>query len=212
MRTLNRPPRLGENPDSGSSRKGERALDAVTRRRIRDDRLFGALCHAGIFLGLWGLVTTTAIWAFRKDRSRVLRFQGAQAILYQCAVRVVLFLGAAASVLWLRYGSSEPNADTLKQSVEAISLWTSSGVLAGFVLSGGTFHPFTGLALLEAAFGFIAFLLILLCLVGLEPSYPLVGFVTRRVLGLRIEKPVKKEKETPKPEPEPEKPVPDTTT
>jgi hypothetical protein len=167
----------------------------VTKRRIRDDRLFGALCHAGIFLGLWGLITTAAIWAFRRDRSRIIRFQGAQALVYQLLVLAVVFAGAAGCVLWMQFGQNDAyDADAAR---EALGLWSSSGVLSGLILTNQTPSPFTWLSILHAFFGFGAFLVLLLCLLGLEPSYPFAGLLTRRILGLRIERPAaSKDKET----------------
>ena len=188
MRALNRPPRGDRGQDSSSSHghrtprehggrhEGGRSRpgkdhggDGVTRRRIRDDRLFGALCHAGVFLGIWGLVTTGAIWALRKDRSRVLRFQGAQALVYQVLVQGLLLAGAVFCVLWMR--------------AEGTPLSGVPDFFAGLNLDAP--NVLTGLTALQALCGFVATLVMLLCLFGLEPSYPLVGLLTRRLLGLR---------------------------
>ena len=56
---------------------------------------------------------------------------------------------------------------------------------------------------LYALFGFVASLLLLLCLLGLEPSYPIVGSLARRALGLREAPPSSTEAEA--------KPAADTT-
>ena len=183
MRSLSRPQsqpqrqdqQQGRDSRDSSYRGRDRPTDGVTKRRIRDDRIFGALCHAGIFLGIWGLATTAVIWAFRKDRSRVLRFQGAQALFYQFVAQAVLLLGTLAGVLW---------ASDLYKSPEAVSKALQQLGSAGFLVGLAQQH-FIPLTALYALFGFVASLLLLLCLLGLEPSYPIIGGLTRRALGLR---------------------------
>ncbi len=189
MRPVGRPQRLSDSGHAGPQR--DRGGNGVTQRRIRDDRLFGALCHAGVYLGLWGIVTTAVIWANRKDRSRVLRLQGAQAIVYQFLVQTILLAGAIFCALWIEHG---PAGSGGRAATEAVGLWASSGFLSGLI-AGMESTPIIGLAILQAFLGFIALLLMILCLVGLEPSYPLVGFITRKILGLRSERrPPEKEK------------------
>ena len=180
MRSLNRPQHLQttqtsqQSFDNAGSRK-DRPMDGVTKRRIRDDRIFGALCHAGIFLGIWGIVTTAAIWAYRKDRSRVLRFQGTQALIYQLIAQFLFLAAAVAGIAW----ASDVFAYQEKAAV-ALRGFTSFGFLAGL----GTLH-FIPLTVLHGLLGFVAILLLILCLCGLEPSYPIVGGLARKALGLR---------------------------
>jgi len=180
MRTLAKPSRLDDR-QYGESNRQDRGVDAVTRRRIRDDRLFGALCHAGIFLGIWGIATTAVIWAYRKDRSRVIRFQGAQALLYQLITQAVIFLGAAVSAALLLQAQ---NASGAGQVPQVVGKWFTSGPIP-VVVDPATPMPLIVAAGIQILLGFVAFLLMVLCLIGLEPSYPVVGYLARKVLGLR---------------------------
>jgi uncharacterized Tic20 family protein len=180
MRPLNRPPRQDQ-PHNTSHHKKNRPSDGVTKRRIRDDRFFAALCHAGIFMGMWGRVSAAVMWAFRKDRYRVLRFQGAQALMYQFIAQTVFLAAAIAGVYWAG-DFSLPS----KSAMSALRDLATATWLAG--LGQVSFLPLT---IAYALFGFVASLLLLLSLFGLEPSYPVVGALTRRSLGLRSSSPAK---------------------
>ncbi|HAK97549.1 MAG TPA: hypothetical protein DCM87_21800 [Planctomycetes bacterium] len=149
----------------------------MAQRRSRDDRVFGALCHGGFFLGWWGIATTAAIWALRKDWSRAIRLAGVQAIAYQ-ALAQALFL-----VLALVACKSE--------AVTSLAPLLDQGGLFALLANEAAFP----LGIAKIALGGIALLYMLLCLAGFEPSYPIVGFFSRLLLGI-------------KPPPRPEEPPP----
>lgn len=182
-------------------RKDPNKLDQVTKRRIQDDRILSALCHAGVFLGLWGIVSTAVIWVFRKEKSKTIRFQGAQAIMFQLTLQLLLFLGTMAYVVMALSG--ENGGDPQKAFAQAPDMILSS-LLLTYISSGNV--ALTVSAVVKLIFGFVGSVFLLFSLLGLEPSYPLIGLVARRVLGLKSpEKPAEKKEKTPPEKPEPEK-------
>lgn len=159
-------------------RRDRGAYEAVTHRRVRDDRIFSALAHAGFFLGIWGLVTTGAIWALRKERSRSVRFQGAQALGFQ-ALALLVILGLSAWCAWEFSTQDQPPG-----AAELLGQLHAGGIAASFF---GPLSAATSVVVLGAVrvfLGFFAFLCLGLCVLGLEPSYPVLGFAARKILAI----------------------------
>ncbi len=201
-----RPPRQDRPPQRGGGGQGrhEPRMDPMTQRRMRDDRVYAALCHAGFFLGWWGIATTAGIWALRKDWSRSLRLAGVQAVAYQILAQFVFLIIAAVT---LAVASAPGGGNSLPSPFE------TAGILALFQYDATQVLAFTKIGL-----GVIAALYMLLCLVGFEPSYPVIGFFSRLVLGIKKpkppeepqtkdEKPEEKKAEEKKPEPPVKTPV-----
>ncbi len=182
--------------------KRSRGGDDLRRRDTRDDRLLAALCHSGVFFGIWGLFVTGLIWVFRKQDSRVVRFQGAQAIFYQLFAQLCLFVGFG--VYLFTTASPEGIAlETLQHYVSIppvylrIALWGENPIVLNIVV----LIWFT--LVIPAAVFFV------LSLLALEPSYPGIGYLTRAVLGLRTPQREKQKSEDEKKKSEDEKKKPE---
>ncbi|HEY2981862.1 MAG TPA: DUF4870 domain-containing protein [Anaerolineales bacterium] len=57
----------------------------------REDRWVAAMSHATVVVIMWGLLLPLVAWATEKDRSRFLRFQALQALVYQALGLVAYF-------------------------------------------------------------------------------------------------------------------------
>ena len=49
----------------------------------KEDHVVGAVCHSTSALLLWGIITPIAVWITQHERSKFLRFQALQALIYQ---------------------------------------------------------------------------------------------------------------------------------
>ncbi|OQC21050.1 MAG: hypothetical protein BWX69_01246 [Planctomycetes bacterium ADurb.Bin069] len=163
-----RPRQDPRRPQSQSAQgRREHRVDPMAQRRGRDDRVFGALCHGGYFLGWWGIATTAAIWALRKDWSRSIRLTGVQAIAYQTLAQILFLVLALVACR--------------AEAVTSLAPLLDQGGLFALLANEAAFP----LGSAKIALGGVAALYALLCLVGLEPSYPIVGFCSRLVLGIK---------------------------
>ena len=59
-------------------------MDEMTEQTVsQDDHVMAALAHGAAILPFWGLIGAIVIWATQKDKSRFVRFQALQALVYQ---------------------------------------------------------------------------------------------------------------------------------
>jgi uncharacterized Tic20 family protein len=58
----------------------------------REDRWVAALCHASVVIFMMGAIVPLVVWVTQKDRSKTLRFQALQGLVYQLVGTLSYFL------------------------------------------------------------------------------------------------------------------------
>jgi uncharacterized Tic20 family protein len=124
----------------------------------QEDRWVAAMGHAGLFFQIWGMFLPLLTWVLHKDRSRILRFQSLQTLIYQGLGAVVYF--------------------------GAMGLYMASFFLVFFpmlVTGTGSSDELTGIGMIILLV--VAVLVMLVYMVG-GPIYALLGIIaTIRVAG-----------------------------
>ncbi len=69
-----------------------------------EDRFVAAVSHSTAIITLWGMVTPLIAWITQKDRSRFLRFQSLQALIYQ-GIGALGYFGGMAIYMFFFFGS-----------------------------------------------------------------------------------------------------------
>jgi uncharacterized Tic20 family protein len=59
-----------------------------------EDRWVSAMGHASTVIQFWGMILPFFAWMSEKDRSKHLRFQSLQALIFQAIAMLILFIGA----------------------------------------------------------------------------------------------------------------------
>lgn len=150
----------------------------------REDRWVAALCHASVVVFMVGVIVPLVVWATQKDRSKILRFQALQGLVYQLAgtlsyfllTMVMFLLGIGLMVFGILIGAMFPEGSGGAQDINAVGALVL-GIL--FVL----------MMLVQFGFILVVPLYILLglwggfrILRGADFHYPLLGkFIERRL-------------------------------
>jgi uncharacterized Tic20 family protein len=139
-----------------------------------DDRILGALAHAGILanvVNLAGMIAATLIWATQRERSRFVRAHALQALAYQGAVLLVaLLLGG----LWVAC-----LALSLIPAAIRPDLYTEGGPPAGFWFALLALILPVGFVAAATVYGLVGAYQVYR---GRAFFYPLVGRLVRRDL------------------------------
>jgi uncharacterized Tic20 family protein len=87
--------------------------DHISVEPSKDSRTMAALAHAGIVIPLWGLICTIIIWITQREKSRFIRFQALQAIVYHIVgMALSTLLGTLTLFIGFIWFSSSPMAFT----------------------------------------------------------------------------------------------------